>query len=288
MLFRTLGVALALILLAMGARPSHSELPAYNGDKLPYRARWGPYSLVVDAVPGHTEESDPRQVLRLTDASGKLVKEVRGNRFAVVEAVELTGKGGPELHATTFTGGAHCCSTEYYFTRDGGTVRNLLVFDSANGGINGHKDLNGDGRREILAANDAFAYFEGIAYAFSPHVPMTLAWDGTRYTDATAKFPARARQEARYYQTEFLKARAAKDELAEETRRALALGYYANLAAVGEEARAAAWLRKNAPRPSRDWVLRRAPLIRRTLLASRKKIGASQARVVGSWCCDEP
>jgi hypothetical protein len=248
----------------------------YDRDRLPYRAQWGPYRVVVETAKIDDED---RQRVQIFDASGKVLREVRDERILDVAFVELTGTGDPELYVSGYSGGSHCCGTEYYFTHDGG-LRNLLIFDAINGGIGRIRDLNRDGRPELTASSDALSYFGNLHYAASPWVQMVIAWDGTRYTDQTRRYPAAARRAARKYRAEFLAALKQHGEDAEERRRGTAAGYYGNALVIGEGVGARQWLLQHAPRTTRQWLLEHEADLREAVAANKRKIRVSQQPVL--------
>src|SRR5262249_11979550 len=159
--------------------PALAAPPKYDEEKLPYRAQWGAYTVLVEKT--GKEEFAPERV-RILDGSGSVLREIQDQRFIDVSFPELNGGGTPELAVSAFSGGAHCCVTLYYFTQDGG-LRNLLIFDAGNSDISDLKDLNGDGRPELIASSDVLAYFGGLSYADSPGLSLVIGWDGARYVD---------------------------------------------------------------------------------------------------------
>jgi hypothetical protein len=249
--------------------------PPYDPDKLPYRGTWGPYTITVEKT--GTEEFAPQR-LRILDSQGQVVREIRDQRIMAVLFPKLF-PGDEDLRVSTFSGGAHCCSTDYFFTqRDG--VRNLLIFDGVNGGINAVKDLNGDGIPEILAGSDVLAYFDDLPYAASPGMVMIVGWDGQRYVDQTAKYPQRSRAMARDAQRELLANVRAKGTLGEEMRRSAAAGYYANSLVVGEGPAAWKWLLAHAPASTRRWLIAEQAAMRTAALSGKGKLRVSQDKVL--------
>ena len=268
--------ALGAALLAAVACGLTAPPRKYDPEKLPYEATWGPYTVVVEKT--GTDDFAPQR-LQVRDAHGASLREVRDQRVMAVAFEEFTGSGSPELHVTTLSGGAHCCGKDYVFTHEGG-LRNLLIFDGDNGGINAIKDLNGDGRPEILASSDALAYFGDLCYACSPTLKMVIGWDGRRYADQTRRFPADARALAQEYRRDFLKTRHQKGDTAEEMRRMNAAGYYGNALMVGDGPAARRWLLANAPAATRGWLLAHEVDLRRAVSAGAGRIRVSQAKVL--------
>lgn len=265
-----IGLALLAALL-MGARPQDAE-------NQPARTRWGAYTVVVEKV-GKEEFSPSR--LRILDSRGRVIREIQDQRFEVVEQVEMDGSPPAELHLTAYSGGAHCCFTDYWFTRKGG-VRNLLIFDGGNGGVGGMKDLNGDGRKEILAGNDCLAYFGDLSYAASPSsLTMILGWNGKKYTDQTRRYPAQAMPQIASYKQAFLNGNKKKqDELSADMSRLGAAGYYGGMLTLGRGKTARAWLMARMNASTRAWFLKHEKELLTAIAASDGKIRVSQAKVL--------
>jgi hypothetical protein len=239
--------------------------------------------------------------------------------LAEVRFVEITGGGIPELYVRTYTGGMHCCSTEYYFTQDGG-LRNVLIFNGGNHCITEVKDLNGDGRPELIADSDVFAYYDDLGFMGSPIVVLVIGWDGHRYRDQTRDYPTPARSRAQAYQAELLQLLTQPElwwleRLPEETRKwlvtseadlrrylattrkQLALGYYANMLVSGEDVAARAWLLERLPGETREWLVASETDLRRRLAKSasvqmlqppywRSRIRATQNRELDFVGCE--
>jgi hypothetical protein len=254
------------------AQPS----PKFDPERLPYRAAWGPYTVVVEKVGAGDWDGERARVL---DAGGQVLREVENQRITGVSFRDLTGEGTPDLWLSTFSGGAHCCSTDYFFTREGG-LRNLLIFDGRNGGINAIKDLNGDGRPEILAGSDVLAYFADLPYAASPWMPMVIGWEGERYVDQTRRYPDRPRKQGLEYRGDLQKALGQKGELAEQSRRMGAAGYYANALVAGEGTAARAWILQHAPATTRGWLQRNERELRVLAVSGKTKLSTSQERLL--------
>ncbi len=272
-------------LLALAAPPamSASSAPKFEMGRVPWTGAWGPYTLSVGKKADQARGEYAPENARVSDAQGILMKEVRADRILVLDFVEMNGRGAPELHLSATSGGAHCCVTDYYFTHDGGAVRNLLIMEGANGGVNGEKDLNGDGYKEIILANDALAYFGGNPYAATPWMTMIVGWNGRRYVDQTRRFPQRSRQQATEYRNELWAARRKTDDMAEILRRMNALGYYANALVTGDELLATNWIRRYAPRSTRNWLLRQRAQVKAAVAESANKISVSQVKTFGDW-----
>ncbi len=268
---------IALLLVAVDCRLA-AQPGNYDELKLPHKLAWGPYTVLVEKE--SRDEFSPER-LRIQDASGKVLREVRDQRVVSVALQEINGGGAPELYVQAFSGGAHCCSLDLYFTRDGGQVKNELLYQGDNYGMVAAKDLDGDGRPEFIAGNDALAYFGGLSYAGSPSLTMIVGWDGKRYADLTRRFPERSRASMRRYQDEFLKALKSRDDFREERLRASAAGCYGAALTIGTGETARQWVLARAPLSTRRWFLRSEKDLRRAVLgAPREKIRVDQSPVI--------
>jgi hypothetical protein len=265
-----IGIMIVALLAGLSAPPK------FDPEKLPYRAPWGPYTILVEKTV--TDELAPQRA-RILDERGQVVREVRDERIMDVSFPRLAGGAVEDLRVTAFTGGAHCCSTDYFFTREGG-VRNLLIFSGRNGGINTLKDLNGDGRPEIIAGFDALAYFGGLSYAASPWMVMVIGWDGQRYADQTRRYPERSRAAAREHQAKFLNALHHRGDFAEDERRSAAAGYYANSLVTGAGPAARSWLLPHLPAATRRWFLGVEKDLKAEALSGASRLRVSQEKVL--------
>lgn len=263
------------VYLLLAAAGLFTAPPKFDPEKLPYRAAWGSFTVLAEKA--GSEEFSPQRA-RILDSQGQLQREVRDERIADVSYPTLARKG-PDLRVDGFSGGAHCCSTTYFFTQEGG-LRNVLIFDGNNGGINAVKDLNGDGRAEIIASSDALAYFGGLPYAASPWLIMVIGWDGTRYADQTKRFPERSLKQAAQYRKDFLAALRQKGDTAEDMRRLAAAGYYANSLAAGKGPAEWSWLTAHAPAGTRKWLLKNRKDLLATPAISAGKLRVSQEKIL--------
>lgn len=264
-------------LVALTSAAAHAQQPPkYDEQKLPYRARWGAYTVQV--VKQGKEAFDPER-FRILDARGRVVKEIQGLRITDLQFPKLDPHGPPALQATGFTGGAHCCFVDYFFTRDRG-VRNLLIFNGGNDSVGEIKDLNGDGRPEMIAGNDSLAYFGGVPYVFCAHLEMVIGWDGKQYVDQTRRYPKRALAQAQELRDELVKALHSKEEDAESQRRGAAAGYYASMLLAGQGASARAWLDKELPASTRDWLKENEDDLRKAVLKPTQRLRVDQRKVL--------
>jgi hypothetical protein len=252
-------VALPVVVLAILACATS---PARAQETRPVqRVACGGYDVVPSGFRAANEPS------RLNiQKGGRLLVSITDWRVVSVECDDITADGIQELVVRTFSGGAHCCETLRVYVL-GDTPKLLLSYEANNAMGAEVRDLNGDGRRELVLGDDTFAYFDDLCYACSPsHLPLVACYAGTRFEDCTRQFGdlLRARRDA--YLSRVGPA-TAEAELAQV--KGAALGVLATSILLGEEdqglsaVRAAgagdavmAWLTKALPRV-RDWATMR-------------------------------
>jgi serine protease Do len=99
----------------------------------------------------------------------------------------------PQVLATRYTGGAHCCTTTWIATKPDGAAGWSLV-DGANldGGGYGLEDVDADGGQELISVDNAFLYaFDSYAGSFAPMHILKLV--GRRIEDVSREDAMRAR-----------------------------------------------------------------------------------------------
>jgi hypothetical protein len=143
----------------------------------------------------------PAHGLRVTIArAGKqLVDDHVGDAPAIyprhrkaVRVIDLDGDGEPEVLVDAYSGGAHCCERTrvYRFHR---RAYAFTVHQWGNQVYELH-DLDGDGRPELVSADDTFSY-AFAAFAFS-RWPIRIFDDrGGRLVERTRRFPGAVRRD---------------------------------------------------------------------------------------------
>ncbi len=120
---------------------------------------------------------------------GRLLVTVSDWAVVRVDCADIDGDKTFELLVSTYSGGAHCCETVRVWALEK-KPRTLLEYAAGNAGGFELKDLDGDGRQELLLGDDSFAYFGDLCYACSPsHLPMIACAVDTGFQDCTRKFP---------------------------------------------------------------------------------------------------
>lgn len=92
---------------------------------------------------------------------------------------DLTGDGVPELVVSSYSGGAHCCTTHWIVTLGDDGPRPVARVDAADGEAE-IVDLDRDGLPEVALADWSFAYWNA-SFAESPAPRVVLRWDGAGF-----------------------------------------------------------------------------------------------------------
>lgn len=79
-------------------------------------------------------------------------------RITSITALDLDTNGSKEILIETYSGGAHCCTSLYIARANSNSFKYLDTIYWGNCGFE-IKDLNNDGRKEIIGCNDMFAYY---------------------------------------------------------------------------------------------------------------------------------
>jgi hypothetical protein len=168
------------------------------------------------------------------------------NEIAImdVECRSLTGDGVPGLIITTYSFGAHCCTTIYVLSLRS-EPKLLMRFFEGNGGGYEVRDLKGDGHLQLILNDDSFAYFGGLSYAGSPaRLPLVACYGHGSFIDCTRQFPDVVRDSSELYRGEFMETqlRIKSGEIetspgwpADFSIAGPVLGIYANSALLGQE-----------------------------------------------------
>jgi hypothetical protein len=252
---RYLPIVLALLLAA-----SAGTLAARLAQAPPQvqRSACGAYEVVPSGF------GDSGRPSRLTiQKAGRLLVSLTDWSILSSDCDDITADRIPELVVRTFDGGAHCCETLRVYAL-GERPRLLLVYEANNAMGAEVRDLDGDGRRELLLGDDTFAYFDDLCYACSPaSLPMVACYAGQRFEDCTRRFPDLLRERRDRY---LARVGPAAGEDARQVIRGAALGVVAVSALLGQEQQGlelvrqagadesvVAWLTKSLPR-IREWL----------------------------------
>jgi hypothetical protein len=169
---------LLLLLVAVAASSAAWAQPAGVA-----RVACGEY----EAVPGGTADGRPTRLG--IQRAGRLLLSVTDYAVLRVECADSDADGTPELIVSTFSGGAHCCETIHVWAL-GRKPEKLLEYEAGNAGGFERRDLDGDGREELVLGDDTFSYFGDLCYACSPsRLPLVACRTARGFEECTRRFP---------------------------------------------------------------------------------------------------
>jgi hypothetical protein len=141
-----------------------------------------------DAVPSGVGDSGHPTRLSI-QRGGRLLKTISDWRITRVECTDLDADGTPELLVTSDSGGAHCCETLRVWTL-GARPTQALEYEAGHAAGFEARDLDGDGRLELIVGDDSFAFFDDLSYASSPSsLPLVACAAPLGFQECTARFP---------------------------------------------------------------------------------------------------
>jgi len=271
---------LVLCLLA-SAVPAGAKDPCASPDRI---LTSGPYTIRV-------REAAPKNGAGMVRVSrnGRVLVTLRERFIEEAKILPLLGPDSADLVVKTFSGGLHW-SYVIYIVQLGPRLRPLLTFDARNYGTIDFRDLDHDGRQELIAWDDTFAYYD-YSFAASPALPFVFRYEHGRYRDVTARFRWLVKENQEKAKRKLLKAkreylaarrRAGKQEMSDkaywdlESRDSLihsaVVWVYGDGLLLGRSKQTERWLRANLPRQDWCWFRSRRRDIRRTLLARDRKL----------------
>ncbi len=161
--------------------------------------------------------------------NGQVQMQSRRNtiRFARVFLRDLDKSGTPEVIVKTFSGGAHCCTSTFIYTKYQGKFQRVET-GSKDGSRVDFQDLDGDGTIELVSKDQSF-YYAFSAYAFSFPPSQIFSLRGGKLIDTTRNYP-------RYLRAELQRMFAALESLTRENEQinGVLAGYVAQKALLGE------------------------------------------------------
>jgi hypothetical protein len=221
-----------------------------------------------EAVPSGLGQSGHPTRLSI-QRDGRLLQSVSDWWITRVDCSDLDSDKTLELLVASHSGGAHCCETLRVWTLEPKAPRKILEYEAGNAGGFEVRDLDGNGRLELLLGDDSFAYFDDLSYACSPRrFPLVACSGATGWLDCTRQFPEVLRAALAGYLEQL--APVERDGTGLLTVKGAALGVLALSVLLGEEAagldtiRGAVanedvmrWLERARPKV-RDWAQTRS------------------------------
>ena len=219
-----------------------------------YTVKTTAYTLIPD---GYRETR-----VAILDPDGKVCVDLEGGPYGgngTHAVIDLTGDGYSDAVLSTYSGGAHCCTT-YYLYSFHPRLQLLACVSAGNGTIRDIKDLDHDGKMEVLLTDDAFSYYDNLAYDCSPGLPMVLGYRRGRYVDVTLDFPDIVKADIRQAKAEVVdildRNRAVKEawQLPRDPLDGAILRWFADAVVLGEEEEQLRIIRKTAPKERVAWL----------------------------------
>lgn len=146
--------------------------------KLISRKQWGRYQVVIDEPSGKWYQT-------LHIMKGKKVVDELREAIISTKVVSISGPSSRELEVCLYSGGSAQYVQYVYLSQKKG-IRRILQLNFA-GGVYGHRDMNHDGRQEILLDDRCLEGF-GSCNAATPRRIVVIGWDHGRFIDKTAHY----------------------------------------------------------------------------------------------------
>jgi hypothetical protein len=243
---RPLGLAVVLGAIAAGASAQ---------DRPPRTLACGSYEAVTS---GTGPSGRPTRVS--IQKSGRLLVTVSNWAITRLDCRNIDREGPPELLVASDSGGESCCETLRVWSL-GVTVQPLLKFESGTARGFELRDLDGDGRSELVLGDDSFAYFDDLEPGDAPAwLPLVACLVGGRFEDCTARFPDLLRTGAKRFAQRL---REPTSPAEEKSVKGAALGVLAVAVLLGDEAGGLDQVRRSVSNDAvAKWIERARPKVR--------------------------
>jgi hypothetical protein len=227
------------------------------------------------AVPSGLGQSGHPTRLSL-QKDGRLLATVSDWMVTRIDCEDLDNDKTPELIVTTYSGGAHCCETLRVWTLEPAAPRKILEYQAGNAGGFDVRDLDGNGRLELVLGDDSFAYFDDLSYAHSPRrFPLVACGGAAGWIDCTRQFPEMLRAVLVNYAGQLAQAGSADAD--RETVRGSALGVLALSVLLDEEEAGLETVRRaGASDDVMKWLERARPKVRSWAQTRGRKLGTGK------------
>jgi hypothetical protein len=221
------------------------------------------------AVPGAPGESGaPTRVTLQKD--GRIVATVSDDRITRLECREMEHDGSREFLVSSLTAGAGCCETIRGWTL-GSTARPNFVYESGTAAGYDVRDLDGNGRDELLLWDDTFSTYDDLCRACAPaRLPLIACPVRGRFEDCTTRFAETLRA---LLSRETARLEPPSSDTNSMSARGVALGVLALSVLLGEETKGLETIRRAVSSEAvMTWLERARPHVRDWAAARGRKI----------------
>ncbi len=212
---------------------------------------------------------------RLTiQKNGRLLDAVSAGSITRVECALFGDGRAPALLVTSFSGGPRCCETLRVWALEP-SPRLALIYEGRSATGFELRDLNDDGRFELVLGDDSFADFDDLSESSAPgRLPLVACAAGTGFEDCTARFPGLLRSATAPY-ADRLSTPAPGTGIGD--LEGAALGVLALSVLAGQEDAGLALIRKAVSNPDvLTWIDRARPKVRAWSEARGRRLKTSQ------------
>lgn len=221
---------------------------------------------ILSLIDSDQPERGFSQWILVIDPKNRIVLADCGASYAPVELSDvrdLDGDGKLDAVIEANGGGAHGNAT-YYLCSFSPSFRVMGAIHTGRGSIREIKDLNGDGRQEIVISDACFDQFDCIACSETPFLTMVLGYRGSRYVDVTREFRDIVRADMDAAASELCSMTMSERlewDWPDSAWESLAIQWLANAAVLGEEDAAYNRIRKLFSGDRDDWITRQKAAI---------------------------
>jgi len=223
-----------------------------------------------EAVPSGTASNGQPTRLGI-QRNGRLLATVGDWSISRVDCADVDADGTFELLVSTSSGSSRCCETLHVWAL-GAKPQKLIEYAAGHAAGFALRDLDGDGRQELLVGDDTFAFYGDLCDTCAPgRLPLILCRTERGFEDCTRRFPDELKKALASF-TDRLSAPATSAD--RQMVEGAALGALAVWALLGDEEKGLEsirahvasddvmkWLERARPQV-RDWVAARGRRIR--------------------------
>lgn len=179
-------------------QPAFTPFPERRADGQAQTDRCGSYNVERKKASPTGSNLPMADIITISTSTGVFVVELKNEEpFAAIGidwCYDLNADGLIEMSVYTFSGGAHCCTSQAIYTFNGPKSELLMLYEAGNAGSLLPQELDGKAPVELTGQDDRLAYFGDLSYAVSPSLVTVFAYKSGKYVDSTKDFPAVVQQ----------------------------------------------------------------------------------------------